>query len=307
MWKEQNEKFYLKSLDHQCANFKQHDIKAIRGKSLLNQVETIYDERADSEECPPAGPMLSFTYDDRALIEDAGNLIIHHVKRQTGVDKEAKARIKQLVKHFVPDLFFAPRGELSDDDGDLNEDMDMDDDEDKSTLNGRASDRRAKEKSVEKKVNGIKPDPDELHAEVKHEDTESVKKSGGDVDGTDQDRYTLFYCNSTWYIFLRLHQILCARLLKAFSLTQKLIQEETLTKNERKESVALALRLRSPLDVETDDYYSYFMDMVSPLRNVPNRIKNRVASDSLIRDYSLFALIPLKNALFSLCKFSIFS
>ena len=44
MWKEQNEKFYLKSLDHQCANFKQHDIKAIRGKSLLNQIETIYDE-----------------------------------------------------------------------------------------------------------------------------------------------------------------------------------------------------------------------------------------------------------------------
>ena len=39
----------------------------------------------------------------------------------TGVDKEAKAKIKQLVKHFVPDLFFAPRGELSDDDGDLND------------------------------------------------------------------------------------------------------------------------------------------------------------------------------------------
>ena len=28
--------------------------------------------------------MLTFTYDDRSLIEDAGNLIIHHVKRQTG-------------------------------------------------------------------------------------------------------------------------------------------------------------------------------------------------------------------------------
>ena len=44
LWREQNEKFYLKSLDHQCANFKQHDIKAIRGKSLLNQIEAIYDE-----------------------------------------------------------------------------------------------------------------------------------------------------------------------------------------------------------------------------------------------------------------------
>lgn len=44
-------------------------------------------------------------------------------KLQPGVDKEAKSRIKQLVKHFVPDLFFAPRGELSDDDGDVNEGM----------------------------------------------------------------------------------------------------------------------------------------------------------------------------------------
>lgn len=61
-----------------------------------------------------------------------------------------------------------------------------------------------------------------------------------------QDRYTLFYCNTTWYIFLRLHQILCSRLLKAYTLTQKLIQEEAVTKKERKDSVALALRLRSP-------------------------------------------------------------
>ncbi|CAL1533075.1 unnamed protein product [Lymnaea stagnalis] len=297
LWKEQNEKFYLKSLDHQCANFKQHDIKAIRGKSLLNQIETIYDEvsqRADSEEAPPQGPMLTFVYDDRSLIEDAGNLIIHHVKRQTGVDKEAKTRIKQLVKHFVPDLFFAPRGELSDDDGDLNEGkficiciyvflkillLDMDIDDEESTVNvHRTSEnsKRAKEKAAQdeenkkKKVNGVKAEPEDTNKSGKKDDdnmdVDKPEKVGGAAAGVDNDddhdRYTLFYCNSTWYIFLRLHQILCARLLKAYSLTQKLIQEEAITKKERKESVAMALRLRSPLDVDVEDYYSYFLDMI---------------------------------------------
>ena len=44
IWREQNEKYYLKSLDHQGINFKQNDIKSIRSKTLLNEIETIYDE-----------------------------------------------------------------------------------------------------------------------------------------------------------------------------------------------------------------------------------------------------------------------
>lgn len=43
-WREQNEKYYLKSLDHQGINFKQNDIKALRSKSLFNEIETLYDE-----------------------------------------------------------------------------------------------------------------------------------------------------------------------------------------------------------------------------------------------------------------------
>ena len=44
VWKEQNEKYYLKSLDHQGMTFKQNDIKALRGKSLLNEIENILEE-----------------------------------------------------------------------------------------------------------------------------------------------------------------------------------------------------------------------------------------------------------------------
>ena len=44
IWREQNEKYYLKSLDHQGINFKQSDVKSIRSKALLNEIETIFDE-----------------------------------------------------------------------------------------------------------------------------------------------------------------------------------------------------------------------------------------------------------------------
>lgn len=44
VWREQYEKAYLKSLDHQAANFKQNDTKALRSKSLLNEIESVYDE-----------------------------------------------------------------------------------------------------------------------------------------------------------------------------------------------------------------------------------------------------------------------
>lgn len=43
-WREQNEKYYLKSLDHQGINFKHVDTKALRSKSLMNQIETTYEE-----------------------------------------------------------------------------------------------------------------------------------------------------------------------------------------------------------------------------------------------------------------------
>lgn len=44
IWREQNEKYYLKSLDHQGINFKQNDTKVLRSKTLLNEIESIFDE-----------------------------------------------------------------------------------------------------------------------------------------------------------------------------------------------------------------------------------------------------------------------
>lgn len=131
IWREQNEKYYLKSLDHQGISFKQNDIKYLRSKSLLNEIENISDERQVQNQCfmqenlspnsvsnpPPANcqPHMVFVYPDKSMIEVACNLIIHHVKRQTSIQKDDKQKIKHLMRNFIPDFFATPRGELSDD------------------------------------------------------------------------------------------------------------------------------------------------------------------------------------------------
>ena len=62
-----------------------------------------------------------YTYQDKSILDDAAGLIVHHMKRQTSIHKEDKARIKVLLHYFLPDLFFAPRGELSDDEDSVKE------------------------------------------------------------------------------------------------------------------------------------------------------------------------------------------
>lgn len=119
-WRDQNEKYYLKSLDHQGINFKQTDTKSLRSKSLFNDIETLYDERHEhnedhSQEQVVSGPHLVLPYKDKTILEDATNLLIHHVKRQTGIQKQEKSKIKHILRQFVPDLFFSPRQQLSDD------------------------------------------------------------------------------------------------------------------------------------------------------------------------------------------------
>jgi paired amphipathic helix protein Sin3a len=150
-WRELNEKYYLKSLDYQGVNFKQNDLKTLRSKSLFNEIETAYDEvrilfisvlaavdcsllqrrrcvqsllnsrgQAPAANVVTSGPHMTADCGPggAALLTDAADLLIHHVRRQTAIQKQEKQRVKQLLRHFIPDLFQHPRQALSDDERD---------------------------------------------------------------------------------------------------------------------------------------------------------------------------------------------
>uniref|UniRef100_W5ND19 Paired amphipathic helix protein Sin3a n=1 Tax=Lepisosteus oculatus TaxID=7918 RepID=W5ND19_LEPOC len=255
IWREQNEKYYLKSLDHQGINFKQNDTKVLRSKTLLNEIESIYDERQEqaSEEnaTPPAGPHMTLSYEDKQILEDAASLIIHHVKRQAGIQKEDKYKIKQVIYHFIPDLLFAQRGELSDVEEEEEEEMELDE-------------------AGTKKHNGVAAGGGSpTKSKLLFGNTAAQKLRGTD------EAYNLFYVNNNWYIFLRLHQILCARLLRIYGQAERQIEEDCRerdcerevlgTKREKNDNPAIQLRLKEPMDIEVEDYYSAFLEMVRNL------------------------------------------
>lgn len=133
--------------------------------------------------------------------------------------------------HFIPDLLFAQRGELSDVEEEEEEEMDVDE------ATGAA-----------KKHNGVGGSPPKT--KLMFNNTTAQKLRGMD------EVYNLFYVNSNWYIFMRLHQILCLRLLRICTQAERQIEEETRErewerevlgiKRDKSDSPAIQLRLKEP-------------------------------------------------------------
>uniref|UniRef100_A0A3Q4HP34 Paired amphipathic helix protein Sin3b n=1 Tax=Neolamprologus brichardi TaxID=32507 RepID=A0A3Q4HP34_NEOBR len=273
IWREQYEKAYLKSLDHQGVNFKQNDMKALRSKSLLNEIESIYDEvnaplfatlNASSSE-----PHMVFTYEDKQILEDAASLIIYHVKRQPTIHKDDKDHIKRIIQHFVPDLFFSP-----------------------STTSSSIS-----------QPAGSTPTPGSTPMEM------SSGAAGEKVDLRDPEAehqkeldgvYNLFFVNNNWYFFLRLHQTLCSRLLRVYRQAERQLlehraeqsRERLLMAEGRREKacdLAMELRLKQPSEVELEEYYPAFLDMVRSL--LDGNLDSTQYEDTLREMFTIHAYI----------------
>lgn len=284
IWREQNEKYYLKSLDHQGINFKQNDVKALRSKSLFNEIETLYDERHEQNEDggeSMIGPHLTLPYRDKTILDDAANLLIHHVKRQTGIQKNEKQRIKHILRQFVPDLFFHPRQELSDDEREGDDDKEDGDAESPARATSPAevklksagsSPSTAGKSPSRAPVDGGKSPSAGATSSVDGDDKssinldlvkdEDVKVPQHALSSDPEESYSLFMVNNNWYVFLRLHAILCERLTKMYERALVLAEEEVRQRSSRKESTAVALRLKPKNEYEIEDYYPAFLDMV---------------------------------------------
>ncbi|TRY93571.1 hypothetical protein DNTS_016418 [Danionella cerebrum] len=274
IWREQNEKYYLKSLDHQGINFKQNDTKVFRSKTLINEIETLYDERqeqaSEDNATAPSGPHMTFTYEDSQILEDAAALIIHHVKRQSGIHKDDKYKIKQIIYHFIPDMLFARRGELSDVEEEEEEETEPDED-------------------GTKKHNGTTPAKSKLLFSQTAASQQKLINCG--------DAYNLFFVNNNWYIFLRLHHILCTRLLRIYGQAEKQIEDDAREreweknvlglKREKNDSPAIQLRLKEPMDIDVEDYYSAFLEMVRNL--LDGNMETSQYEDQLREMFTIFA------------------
>lgn len=272
IWKNQNEKYYLKSLDHQGVNFKQSDMKFLRSKSLLNEIEAIYDERNEQSDSN-TGPHMVFSYSDKTILDDAANLLIHHVKRQASINKEDKQKIKTLIRRFIPDMFHHPRQELSDDERDGQNDC--------SNNNSPESTKTSARIPEVKCVPEIKYEP-----ELKIDDSDKLKVP--DHSST-EECYTLFFGNNNWYLFLRLHHILCDRLSQIYKKSTQLVHEECIYQVTRSESAAAKLRLNPKSEIEVEDYYPALLDMIKSV--LDGNMDSNTYEDTLREMFGIHAYV----------------
>uniref|UniRef100_UPI003AAFB321 paired amphipathic helix protein Sin3b isoform X3 n=1 Tax=Centroberyx gerrardi TaxID=166262 RepID=UPI003AAFB321 len=331
IWREQYEKAYLKSLDHQGVNFKQNDMKALRSKSLLNEIESVYDERQEqsteeggvgqqgrngsgSVSASSSEPHMVFTYEDKQILEDAASLIIYHVKRQPTIHKDDKDHIKRIIQHFVPDLFFSRRGELSDTEDWTDEEVEPEEGGERGERGGGASAAAAAAaaagggsgnsnnapgagqqlngESRRRRCSPLEGLADPPPVDLRDPEAEHQKE----LDGV----YNLFFVNNNWYFFLRLHQTLCSRLLRVYRQAERQLlehraeqsRERLLLAEGRRDKacdLAMELRLKQPSEVELEEYYPAFLDMVRSL--LDGNLESTQYEDTLREMFTIHAYI----------------
>uniref|UniRef100_A0A915PT96 Histone deacetylase interacting domain-containing protein n=1 Tax=Setaria digitata TaxID=48799 RepID=A0A915PT96_9BILA len=282
IWREETEKHYAKSLDHQAVIFKQNDLKLLRAKTIVSQFENLYDERADRNdegESVEYGPHCIYSYpEDISVLYDVNDLVIHYVKRQANIQKEEKRHAKRYLKRFIPELFNVPPQELSDEE----------------ELEDRG---RVGQKSEEQRCSGLLAD-DETQKFTSAD--EEGPKNTQSPNGNETSTYRLFYGANTWCIFIRLHHLMCDRLAYLKKKHREIIENHEVEERIRMEresvisrctgdggslkSVELDTKLGlSLLKPDSQSPANYYVALISEVKNLLDGLIDSVAFEDNIR------------------------
>jgi paired amphipathic helix protein Sin3a len=105
VWRDQTQKIFWKSLDHQSITVKQTDKRQFQPKSLTNEIQVRYEEQKRMQtiqEIPQPDYQFSFSFKDEDVLIDVARLMLAFADNNTGADF---SKVVPFIKEFVP-LFF---------------------------------------------------------------------------------------------------------------------------------------------------------------------------------------------------------
>lgn len=105
VWRDQTQKIFWKSLDHQSITVKQADKRQFQPKSLTNEIQVRYEEQKrlqTIQEVPQPDYQFLFSFKDEDVLTDAARLMLAFADNNTAADF---SRVVPFIKEFVP-LFF---------------------------------------------------------------------------------------------------------------------------------------------------------------------------------------------------------
>lgn len=106
VWREQTQRMFWRSLDHQALNARQGDRRQFQTKTLQGEVQVRYEEMR-IQESKVAGstkgkPMLATEVQDLEVVVDTMYLVLVHVEAQGSTDSP---RLGPFIRDFVPTFF----------------------------------------------------------------------------------------------------------------------------------------------------------------------------------------------------------
>lgn len=105
VWREQTQRMFWKSLDHQFVNTRQTDKRAVQLKTLTSEIAMKHEEMKREERQIPGlmhKPQLQYTLEDTDVILDLSHLLLVYVDQTMSTDTP---RLLPFIKEFIP-LFF---------------------------------------------------------------------------------------------------------------------------------------------------------------------------------------------------------
>lgn len=105
VWRDQTQKIFWKSLDHQSLSVKQNDKRQFQQKSLQNEIQVRYEEQKrlqEIQEVPQPDYQFKFELKDEDVLFDVARLIITYADNSNTIEY---SKVVPFIKEFVP-LFF---------------------------------------------------------------------------------------------------------------------------------------------------------------------------------------------------------
>lgn len=105
VWREQTQKMFWKSLDHQAADQKKNDRRQFQMKNLQSEMQVKYEEMKRAANMNPAimrQPQMEFHVSDAGVLVDTTHLLLAHVEQAYDTEHPV---LFPFIRDFVP-LFF---------------------------------------------------------------------------------------------------------------------------------------------------------------------------------------------------------
>ncbi|CEI90614.1 Putative Paired amphipathic helix protein Sin3b [Rhizopus microsporus] len=256
IWREQDAKNFYRSLDYQGITFKSNDRKAMAPKSLVNEIESLFQKNS-SKKNNNSNCQFKFEFKDQGVFKDCTRIIYSFIDRQSGYTNSDREKIRLFIESFIPLCFQVDSSIIYEHTVDDNQDEDEDGDNDDDQANAAAV--------------AIAPDQ------------------------TKRNFYT-FFCNTAFYCFFRLYQMLYERLdrLKAM--------DDTMRKNpsmgKRVNKVALDLGLYSTRYDDIDlskGYYQAVLELI-------DKFFDGDIDQTLFEEYTRYVFVTDAYLLFTIDK-----